>query len=218
MSTIAERLREVLERVDVAARAANRDPSAVRLVAISKEHPVDAVLEAHAAGQLDFGENRAQELLAKAPAVSGAEWHFVGRVQRNKVKALAPLVRWWHSVDRVTLADELARHAAGARVLVQVNVAGEETKAGCAPGETAALVEHARRVGLDVVGLMTVPPADEDPRSHFARLRALAEACAVAELSMGMTGDFEAAIAEGATIVRVGTAIFGPRTGASPVL
>jgi pyridoxal phosphate enzyme (YggS family) len=212
MSTIAVRLAEVHERIDAAARAAHRDPRAIRLVAVSKEMPATAVADAFAAGHTEFGENRAQELLAKAVAVRDVVWHFVGRVQRNKVKALVPHVAWWHSVDRAALADELGRQSAGARVLVQVNVGGEDTKAGCAPSETAALVEHARRVGLDVVGLMTVPPPGDDPRPHFARLRALADSCDVQELSMGMTGDFEAAISEGATIVRVGTAIFGPRS------
>ncbi|MGQ0824074.1 MAG: YggS family pyridoxal phosphate-dependent enzyme [Actinomycetota bacterium] len=209
--SVAARLSEVRARIDRAARGAGRDPTSVRLVAVSKEVPVAAIGEAIAAGQRHFGENRAQELAHKAGAVAGVEWHFLGRLQRNKVKVMAGTVAWWHSIDRAELVTALARHAPGTRALVQVNVAGEDTKAGCRPGDAAGLVDLARNRGLDVVGLMTVPPADEDPRPHFARLAALAAACACPELSMGMTGDFEAAIAEGATMVRIGSAIFGPR-------
>jgi PLP dependent protein len=170
-----------------------------------------------AAGAHDLGENRAQELVAKAgvlaDVVPAPGWHFIGRLQRNKVKMLAPVVELWHSIDRVELADPLARYAPAARVLVEVNLAGEAQKGGCRPGETEALVERLMGAGLVVEGLMTVPAAVGDPRPTFAALRDLAAGLGLARLSMGMTADFEQAIAEGATIVRVGSAVFGPRPG-----
>jgi uncharacterized pyridoxal phosphate-containing UPF0001 family protein len=138
-------------------------------------------------------------------------WHFLGRLQRNKVRSLAARVTWWQSVDRDPLGTAIARHAPGARVLVEVNLAGEPQKGGCAPGDAARLVDAFRKAGLRVEGLMTIPPAGEDPRPWFAALRELADALGVHELSMGMTDDFEAAVAEGATMVRIGRAIFGAR-------
>jgi pyridoxal phosphate enzyme (YggS family) len=214
--TVAARLAEVHERIVAAARAAGRAPEEIRLVAVSKAVDAAAVAEAAAAGQRDFGENRAQELLAKTAALavsSGAPpleltWHFIGRLQRNKVKAIARHVSLWHSVDRADLGAEIARHAPGARVLAQVNIAGEAQKGGCPPPELPALVDALRDLGLAVDGLMTVPPLSGDPRPHFAALRDLAQQHGLAVLSMGMSGDFEAAIAEGSTLVRVGTALF----------
>src|SRR6185295_10067828 len=130
------------ERIAAAARAAGRDPSAVTLVAVSKEVDADAVMEAIAAGQHDFGENRAQELERKVAAIAATPaWHFIGRLQRNKVKAIAGAVALWQSIDRAEVGAAVATHAPGARVLVQVNVGGEEQKGGCAPAETAALVD-----------------------------------------------------------------------------
>jgi PLP dependent protein len=222
MTDVASNLAQIRERIAAAARAAGRDPFDITLVAVSKEVGADAVLAAIAAGQRDFGENRAQELVAKAEqldhvdALEGLDappvaWHFIGRLQRNKVKAIAPRVELWHSIDRDELGIAVARHASGARVLVQVNIAGEERKAGCAPAEAPALVETLRELGLAVDGLMTVPPLIGDPRPHFAALRALATRLDLATLSMGMSGDFEAAIAEGSTLVRVGRAVFGAR-------
>ena len=210
---IAARVAEVRDRIDAAARAAGRDPQDVRLVAATKTQPVEAVRAVVAAGVVDVGENRAQELVAKAPALADtdAAWHFIGRLQRNKVNQLAPWVRWWQSVDRAELVDALAVRVAGARILVEVNVAGEAQKGGCAPADASVLVDRARAGGLEPVGLMTVAPAAGDPRPTFAALRALAARLGLAELSMGMTGDYEAAIAEGATVVRLGTALFGPR-------
>jgi pyridoxal phosphate enzyme (YggS family) len=164
-----------------------------------------------AAGVPDVGENRAPELLEKAPVVDGARWHFVGTLQRNKVRALAPWIAYWHSVDRDALGAEIARRAPGARVLVEVNVAEEAQKSGCAPGEAPALVDALRDQGLRVEGLMTVPPAEGDPRRWFAALRELAAGLGLHELSMGMSGDFEIAVEEGATMVRVGRALFGER-------
>lgn len=214
---ITARVESVRARIASAVRAAGRDPATVRLVAATKTQPVAAVRAVVAAGVVDVGENRAQELVAKAPALAdaGAVWHFIGRLQRNKLNQLAPWVRWWESVDRTELVDALGPRVPGARLLVEVNVAGETQKGGCLPGDAPVLVERARAAGLDPVGLMTVAPATGDPRPVFAALRALAERLGLTELSMGMSGDFEAAIAEGATLVRVGTALFGPRPPAT---
>jgi len=214
---VAASLAAVRARVDRAARAAGRDPAEVTLVAVSKNVDPERIREAIAAGQRDFGENRAQELVAHAAAVgtaavrAGVRWHFVGRLQSNKVRTVAPLVARWHSVDRVELVARLARHAPHVPALVQVNVAGEPSKGGCTPADAPALVDALRSAGVAVDGLMTVPPAAEDPAPYFDALRALAERLGLRELSMGMTGDFEVAIAHGATIVRVGTAVFGAR-------
>jgi len=216
VSTVAGALAEIRERIAGAARAAGRQPSEITLVAVSKEVAADAVVEAMAAGQRDFGENRAQELAAKVAALGAdaggaATWHFIGRLQRNKIKLVAPSVALWHSVDRAEIGEAIARHAPGARVLVQVNVSGEDQKGGCRPHDTAAIVAALGDLGLSVEGLMTVPPQAGDPRPHFAALRTLATDLGLGTLSMGMSNDFEAAIAEGSTAVRVGSAIFGHR-------
>jgi pyridoxal phosphate enzyme (YggS family) len=215
-SEVATHLREIHERIATAARSAGRGPEAIELVAVSKEVDAAAVAEATAAGQRAFGENRAQELSAKAAALHPQQldlaWHFIGRLQRNKVKTIASLVALWQSVDRPDLGVEIARHAPGARVLVQVNIAGEEQKGGCPPAEVPALVDSLTDLGLTVEGLMTVPPLIGDPRPYFAALRDLANRLGLATLSMGMSGDFEAAIAEGSTLVRIGRAVFGPRS------
>ncbi|MGZ4677253.1 MAG: YggS family pyridoxal phosphate-dependent enzyme [Acidimicrobiia bacterium] len=210
---IAVHVAEVRDRIAAAARAAGRDPGTVRLVAATKTQPVERVRALVAAGVGDLGENRAQELVAKAPALADLRptWHFIGRLQRNKINQLAPFVRWWQTLDRIELVDALAQRVPGARALVEVNVSGEAQKGGCAPGEAERLVAHGRARGLEVVGLMTVAAATGDPRRSFAALADLARRCEVPELSMGMSGDLEAAIAEGATIVRVGTALLGTR-------
>jgi hypothetical protein len=184
---------------------------------VSKEAGVGAVRDAIAAGQRDFGENRAQELAAKADAVTNAalHWHFIGRLQRNKVKSIAGVVTLWQSVDRLELGELIARHAPGARVLVQIRLGGEDTKGGCDPAEADALSAGLTGLGLAVEGLMTVPPHHEDPRPYFATLRELAARLGLQTLSMGMSGDYETAIAEGATLVRVGTAVFGARPPAT---
>jgi pyridoxal phosphate enzyme (YggS family) len=216
VTDVAAHLHEIHGRIAGAARGAGRLPEAIQLVAVSKEVDPAAVAEAAAAGQRDFGENRAQELLTKAEALQQQPlelaWHFIGRLQRNKVKAIAPLVTLWHSVDRAELGVEIARHAPSARVLVQVNIAGEEQKGGCPPADVPALADSLIDLGLTVEGLMTVPPLVGDPRPHFAALRDLATRLELATLSMGMSGDFEAAIAEGSTLVRVGRAVFGARS------
>jgi len=216
--TVAERLSEVRARIATAASAAGRDPGDITLVAVSKEVDIDAVVEAADAGQRDFGENRAQELEKKVAALEtmparpiAPTWHFIGRLQRNKIKSVAGAVTLWQSVDRTEIGEVIARHSPGARVLVQVNVGGEEQKGGCEAREAPGIVESLTRLGLRVEGLMTVPPQLGDPRPHFAALRDLATGLDLRTLSMGMSGDFEAAISEGATVVRVGTAVFGAR-------
>jgi len=198
-------------------------PARVTLVAVSKTQPPEAIRQAYAAGQRHFGENYAQEWRAKAEALADLPelvWHFVGSIQTNKAKVLVgaapPRVGWVHTVDRVELARELSRRAAqrGAtlRALLEVNVAREPQKAGCAPEETPALAaEVARLPGIELRGLMCIPPAEGDPRPHFRALRALGGRLGLPDLSMGMSGDWEAAVEEGATLVRVGTAIFGAR-------
>lgn len=218
MSTIAENWKEVRERVDAACRAAGRDPCEVTIVAVSKTHPAAAVREAAAAGATDFGENYAQELAAKRPECPGVRWHFIGRLQRNKAKLVAGQVALVHAVDSVELAAELGKRAGGVQpVLLAVNVAGEDTKGGVTEASAPELARAvATTAGVRLDGLMTMPPPDEDPRRHFDALRALRDRIArelgpLPVLSMGMSGDFEAAIACGATHVRIGTAIFGTR-------
>jgi pyridoxal phosphate enzyme (YggS family) len=203
----------VRTRIAAAARRAGRDPGEITLVAATKTVVVERVAEVIAAGVVDLGENRAQELLAKAPALveRGPRWHFLGALQRNKVKALAPWIACWQSVDREALGDSIARHAPGSRVLVEVNLAREPQKAGCAPEALPMLIDALVGQGLVVDGLMTVPPQGDDPRPWFTQLRGLASGQGLATLSMGMTDDFEVAVEEGATMVRVGRALFGPR-------
>ena len=208
--TVAEHATEVRERIAAAAARAGRDPATVTLVAATKTVDVARVAEVIAAGVPDVGENRAQELLAKT-GVAGARWHFLGQLQRNKVRALAPWVTCWQSVDREELGLEIAHRAPGARVLVQVNLGEELQKGGCLPAAVAPLVEVLAGAGLDVAGLMAVPPHDGEPRRWFVRLRELAGSVGLAELSMGMTEDYEVAVEEGATFVRVGRALFGAR-------
>jgi pyridoxal phosphate enzyme (YggS family) len=212
---VRDALAEVRARIAAAAQRSGRDPAAVTLVGASKTVAVERLVEALDAGLTDLGENRAQELLAKAPALaehaSPPTWHFVGQLQRNKVAGLVPWVTWWHSVDRVAVGEAISRRMPGARVLVEVNLDAEPRKGGCAPGETGALVAALRELPLEVLGLMTVAPQVGDRRGWFAALRDLASSLQLRELSMGMSDDFEAAIEEGATMVRVGRAIFGDR-------
>ena len=174
---IAAAVAAVRDRIAAAATRAGRDPSEVLLVAATKTVPTAAVQAVVDAGVVDVGENRAQELVAKAPelaAGSGARWHFLGRLQRNKVRALAPWVTCWQSVDRAPLGREIARRAPGARVLVEVNLGEEPQKGGCPPPPGAPVVDRPRGDGLLVDGLMTVPPHDGEARRWFAELRELA--------------------------------------------
>jgi pyridoxal phosphate enzyme (YggS family) len=194
-------------------------PPGVTLVAVSKTHPPEAIREAWAAGQRDFGENYAQEWRAKADALSdlaGLRWHFIGGLQTNKVKYLAGRVAVVHTVDRAELGEEISRRwakaGAVARVLVEVDLGGEEQKAGCALADVEPLVARlAALPALEVVGLTAIPPPADDPRPHFRALRALRDRLGLRELSMGMSGDWQIAVEEGATFVRIGTAIFGAR-------
>lgn len=224
--SIEQRLASVRERIAEAARAAGRLPETVRLIAVSKTVDAAAVGEAHAAGQRAFGENRVQDLAGKAAALPGdCEWHLIGHLQQNKARAAVQAAAWIHAVDSLDLLARLDRIAGeeGLRpkVLLQVNLTGEATKSGLAPEAVAAVVEAARAcANLSCRGFMTMAEfaADEAAlRACFGGLRRLrddlAARCGMAlpELSMGMSGDYEIAIAEGATMVRVGTAIFGPR-------
>ena len=220
--SIADRWQAVRTRVDEACAKAGRDPKAVTIVAVSKTHPAAAVREAAAAGATDFGENYAQELVGKRADAGDVRWHFIGRLQRNKAKLVAGQVALVHAVDSVELAQELAKRAATVQpVLLSVNVGGEDTKGGVSP---AAAIELARAVAaienVRLDGLMTMPPPSDDPeasRPAFVALRTLqgeieqALGKPLPVLSMGMSGDFEVAIACGATHVRIGTAIFGER-------
>ena len=210
MSDVAARVAGIRERIE----AAGGDPAHVRLLAVTKGHGTEAVEAAVAAGVPDVGESYAQELLAKVDAVEGpVRWHFIGGLQRNKVRSIAPFVQLWQSVDRLSLAAEIARHAPGAAVLVQVNVSGQENQGGCPPERLASLVDGCSDLGLAVRGLMAIGPqgTDAEVRAAFRRVRELADQHGLPERSMGMTGDLEAAVAEGSTLVRIGTALFGPR-------
>ena len=221
--TIADRWRAVRARVDVASERAGRAPGDVTIVAVSKTHPAAAVREAAAAGATDFGENYAQELADKRRELPELRWHFIGRLQRNKAKLVAGQVALIHAVDSLELAGELAKRAAGTlqAVLISVNVAGEATKGGVTPATAPALARSLSGIaGLRLDGLMTMPPPADDPeasRPAFLALAALRDALEqqlghpLPVLSMGMSGDYEVAIACGATHVRIGTAIFGER-------
>lgn len=213
-AAVAERVAAVRARID---RAGG---TGVRLVAVTKAFAADAVVAALAAGIDDVGENYAQELLGKVPELldrgvdlTPLRWHFLGRLQRNKVRALAPHVHLWQSVDRAELGAEIARRAPGAAVLVQVNLAGEAQKGGCAWADLGALVADLRERDLDVRGLMGVGPAGdpEAARPGFRRLVATADDLGLPERSIGMTADLEVAVEEGSTMVRVGRDLFGER-------
>lgn len=227
---IADRVAAVRERIARAAERASRSPGDVTLVAISKTHPAEAVRAAFAAGVRDFGENRVQEAEPKIASTADLEasWHLVGHLQSNKARKAAALFGLIQSVDSLDLAQRLARVGAEVgrpvRVLFQVDLAGEETKFGLAESDLLPALEGLRgKEGLRIEGLMVLPPWFDDPeraRPYFRRLRSLndqAHAAGLLEgrhLSMGMSHDFEAAVEEGATIVRVGTAIFGERKAA----
>ena len=199
--------------------SAGGDPGNVRVVAVTKAFGPEAVVAARAAGLVDCGENYAQSLLEKVPVVpEGTRWHFLGPVQRNKVKALAPHVSLWQGIDREAAGAEVARRAPGAAVLVQVNLTGDPARPGCSWADAPALVERLGELGLEVRGLMGVAAPDlEAARLQFRRLAALADALGLAERSMGMSGDLEVAIQEGATTVRIGTSLFGARPGSPQV-
>jgi pyridoxal phosphate enzyme (YggS family) len=226
--SIAENLKTVRDRIAAAAERAGRDPASIALVAVTKTIDAAGIREAVAAGASRLGENRVQEAKEKIEQLGPiASWHLIGRLQTNKAKYAVRLFDLIHSVDGPELAKELDRQA-GKRgkvqdVLIEVNIAGEEQKAGVALSDAVALIKDAATFrNIRVLGLMTMPPFSEDPeasRPHYRRLRELAEAVKrekipgvpMEVLSMGMSGDYEVAVEEGATMVRVGTAIFGRR-------
>jgi len=217
---VAGRLTEVRERVAAAAARVGRPPEGVRLVAVSKTALPVALRAAYDAGQRDFGENRASRLLEVVALLPGdARWHFLGRLQGNKVARVRPVTHLLHSLDRPDLAGYWVKGPGlPPPVLIQVNVAGEAAKGGGRPGEAESLVEVAAGLGIEVRGLMAIPPlpsVPEDSRPHFRELAGLRSRLAgrwpgTTELSMGMTEDFEVAVEEGATLLRIGRAIFGP--------
>ncbi len=225
--SVAARLAEVLQRIRAAERRFGREHGSVALLAVSKRQGVGAIRAAQAAGQLAFGENYLQEAIAKMADLADLplEWHFIGEIQANKTRQIAEHFRWVHGLDDAHHAERLSRQRPPGlpplKVCLQINVSGEATKNGVPPEETAALLAACRKLpGLEVVGLMGMPaPAvgEAAQRQPFLALRQLRDRlaspdCPLRELSMGMSDDLEAAIAEGATLVRIGTAIFGART------
>ncbi len=223
MSTIAENIAKVGERIRAAAQASGRDLDSVGLLAVSKTKPAAAVREAYAAGLRDFGENYLQEALEKQAELSELAliWHFIGPIQSNKTKPIAEHFAWVHSVDRLKIAQRLAEqrpsHLPPLNICLQVNVSAEDSKSGCAPAELAALALAVSQLpNLRLRGLMAIPEPTDDvaaQRAAFARLRELRDGLPLPldTLSMGMSHDLDAAIAEGATWVRIGTALFGAR-------
>ncbi|HLL51927.1 MAG TPA: YggS family pyridoxal phosphate-dependent enzyme [Myxococcaceae bacterium] len=220
MSAVAENLQRVKERIAAACARAGRDAGAVELIAVSKLQPAALIRDAYAAGQRAFGENYAQELRDKAAELSdarGLRWHAIGPLQTNKAKYVAKAAHVFHALDRLDVAQELSRRRDGGplRCFLQIHLGDEETKSGVAAADAKALLEQVRALPkLEVVGLMGLPPlmgGPEGARPWFRQLRELAASLGLPELSMGTTSDFEVAIEEGATCVRVGTAIFGER-------
>lgn len=228
MDSIANNIKQIRQRIEAACRRASRDPNDVKLIAVSKVKPASAVEQAYRAGQLIFGESYVQEFRDKAPEVKQpVEWHFIGGLQSNKVKYLTGHVAMIHSVDRLSLAREIDRQwgkiEQTAAVLIQVNVGDEVSKSGCRIDELPELVKQGAELPhLTIRGLMCLPPHCDDAeqvRPFFRTLKQLSQDVAAMnlkgvrmdELSMGMSGDFEVAVEEGATLVRIGTAIFGAR-------
>lgn len=223
MSTIAENIAKVGARIREAAQASQRDYAAIGLLAVSKTKPAAAIRQAHAAGLADFGENYLQEALEKQLELRDLPliWHFIGPIQSNKTRAIAEHFAWVHSVDRLKVAERLSAqrppHLPPLNICLQVNVSGESSKAGCSPQELPALaLAVARLPRLRLRGLMSIPEPTADPATQhaaFARLRELRDSLDLDldTLSMGMSHDLEAAIAEGATWLRIGTALFGAR-------
>jgi len=226
---ISENFRQVKRRIIEAAKRAGRDPSDVRLLAVTKEQSDVTVAEGIQAGMTLLGENKVQEASSKIEALgrNGLEWHFIGRLQKNKVKFIFDLFDLIHSVDSLALAEAIHKTAqkigSCMPVLLQINISGEESKLGMDPLDLPKEIEGVAKLeGVKIKGLMTIPPYTSDPensRPYYARLRELRDTCSslnipricLDELSMGMSNDYEVAIEEGATLVRVGTGLFGPR-------
>ena len=220
MTGIAGNYQQILQRIRNAAQRVGRSPDSIQLIAVTKTVAPDRILQAVECGVKNIGENRVQEGLSKREALagSGLTWHFIGHFQTNKAKKVVENFDWVHSVDRLEAAEALARHIVNRPplpILVEVKLQNELNKSGLAESELANLVPALRRFdSLDLRGLMAVPPPVEDPeqaRPFFRRLRNLAEDFGLTELSMGMTHDFEVAVEEGATMVRIGTGLFGAR-------
>ncbi|MEZ1436924.1 YggS family pyridoxal phosphate-dependent enzyme [Pseudomonas shirazica] len=228
MSTLADNLSAISARIASAAQAAGRDPASVQLLAVSKTKPASAIREIHAAGVCDFGENYLQEALTKQQALSDLPliWHFIGPIQSNKTKAIAEHFDWVHSVDRLKISQRLSeQRPAGLpplNICLQVNVSGEDSKSGCTPADLPALAKAVAALpNLRLRGLMAIPEPTDDRAAQeaaFATLRQLQEGLGLGldTLSMGMSHDLEAAIAQGATWVRIGTALFGARDYGQP--
>jgi pyridoxal phosphate enzyme (YggS family) len=228
IGTHSERLEGLRARISDAATRAGRDPASVTLIAVGKGHPAPTLKTAHASGIADFGESYVQEAIGKMDTLGdlpGVRWHFIGRLQSNKTRPVAERFQWVHGVDRLQIARRLSEqrsfHAPPLNVCLQVQVADESTKGGVTPAELPALAHAVAALDrLKLRGLMCLPPESQNPdmqRSWFRQLRLLLEALnaqglGLDTLSMGMSGDFEAAIAEGATHIRIGTALFGERT------
>ncbi len=226
---IAENLASVLRQIDEAARQVGRDPASIRLVVVSKQIPLVKIIEAYQSGAKCFGENKVQEAVSKIEEIhgKGISWHFIGHLQKNKIKYLDSRFQLIHSVDSLSLAEKISKHCETQNrvqpVLLQVNISGEEAKFGLQPTELEKLLPaFAKLKGIEVYGLMTIPPQDSNPensRKYFSALREVRDKCQALnidgvelnELSMGMSSDYRVAVEEGATLVRVGTAIFGPR-------
>jgi PLP dependent protein len=212
-ASVGERLATVRARIGAVDRPWTH---AVDVVAVTKGFEPEVIEAAVAAGCRCIGENYAQELAGKHEVIErlGPHVHFIGHLQSNKVRLVAPLVGVWETVDRVSIATEIARRSTGARVLIQVNATAEESKSGCPPDDVAALVGHARGAGLDVGGLMTIGPTDGDidrTTRAFVQTRSLVDELGLDVCSMGMSGDYELAVACGSTQVRLGSILFGPR-------
>jgi len=227
MSQLTQALYQVQSQLATAAQAAGRHPDTVRLLAVSKTFPADAIREVYAAGQRAFGENYVQELAAKATELDGLaiEWHFIGPLQSNKTRIVAETAHWVHAIDRLKIAQRLSAqrpaHLPPLQVCVQVNVSGEDSKSGCSPAEAPALLQAVAALpGLQLRGLMCIPEPTQDAATLAARFGVLrqlqqhmaAQGMVLDTLSMGMSSDMAQAIAAGSTLVRVGTAIFGARS------
>ena len=228
-NSIADNIQEIKERIKAACNRVNRNPDDVHLIAVSKTKPEQAIIEALDAGQLDFGENRMQDLQTKMDNIADEriQWHMIGTLQTNKIRHIAHRVNWIHSVGKAKYLDEINKRAKAAEreinVLIQVNISDEDQKSGCDPDQLARILEHAQTLdAIRIRGLMGMAHFADDPedvRAEFALLRTTLENhtkynggnIELTELSMGMSNDFEVAIEEGATMVRVGTSIFGSR-------